>query len=366
MPSPRRVCSVPANKRVEMLRNCETDLRRELSKARHADPVATEHHGPPLKPLPVDHNPAYKRVEELRHETSSVPSSPKSSGRYSPRKTHVSNFINQYGNLTELNRRRSSPEPVRSQAETPNLQLNGVHMRPPRSPKPRRRFRSQSPRVCIAVSESDSDHEHKNAVPKRKGHDGHIKSEINGNVESLTRKLHAKERALATDDVINRNVVKNATNLVSFNSVGMGNAYCPQSEPLKRKVYSEKTLDRLQKSLEMESGECFNPNKNNILQCIRGTKIHNSYLSITEIPKKALLQKISLLRLERQAAKAQNDSSAIDHRLVSSVYQALEPNTTNGNIQHISKRQMILNTIEDLKRNLEDQKVELYGLNEDE
>lgn len=30
----------------------------------------------------------------------------------------------------------------------------------------------------------------------------------------------------------------------------------------------------------------------------------------------------------------------------------------------MNKRQLILNTIEDLKRNLEDQSIELYGLND--
>lgn len=255
-----------------MLRNCEADLRRELSKTRHHDPGAdlprkdhVDHHGPPLKPLAADHNPPCKRVEELRHETTSVPSSPKSSGRFSPRKTHVTNFINQYGNLNELHRRRSSPEPMRVPAEAPNIQLNGIQIRPPKSPKPRRRFRSQSPRVCIDASESDSDHENKNVVARRKGHDCHDKSEINGNVENVTRKSHARDRTPVNEDVTNRNVcvhstrkaVRDTTDILSFNSVGTINTYCPQSEPLKRKIYSEKTLDRLQRSLEMESGEDF-------------------------------------------------------------------------------------------------------------
>lgn len=85
-----------------------------------------------------------------------------------------------------------------------------------------------------------------------------------------------------------------------------------------------------------------------------------------EIPKKALLQKISQLRLERQAAKAHTDSM---ERLNTSMYPTNEPHETNGNIQQqqqLTKRQLILDTIEDLKRSLEDQSVELCGLNEDE
>lgn len=44
-----------------------------------------------------------------------------------------------------------------------------------------------------------------------------------------------------------------------------------------------------------------------------------------------------------------------------------EPNGDGGeNITYSSKRQLILNTIADLKRSLEDQSVELCGLNDDE
>lgn len=253
------------------MRNCEADLRRELSKTqKHSDtspdPHRKEHsegyqHGPPLKPLPTDINPHIKRVEELRHETTSVPSSPKSA-RFSPRKTHVSNFINQYSNANEMVRRRSSPEPIRPQ-DTPNIQLNGVQLSPPKSPKlSRRRIRSQSPRVCIDESETDSDHENRNVAAARKGTGGHGKNEINGNVEKATKKSHHRARTEISDDVANQNVSgvsahAGKTDVLSFNSVANkfpDNSYCPQSEPLKRKIYSEKTLDRLQRSLEMESG----------------------------------------------------------------------------------------------------------------
>lgn len=90
----------------------------------------------------------------------------------------------------------------------------------------------------------------------------------------------------------------------------------------------------------------------------------------TEIPKKALLQKISLLRLERQAAKTQNDSGATaittTDRLPSTIYPTAEPISANSNAQPMSKRQLILSTIEDLKRSLEDQSIELCGMNEDD
>lgn len=283
VPSPRRVCNVPANKRVEMLRNCEADLRRELSKTQKQSETLTDglrkeiidhHHGALLKTIPPEHNPHMKRVEELRHEVPSVPGSPKSA-RFSPRKTHVTNFINQCGSSVELIRRRSSPEPLKPSTDiipSPYLQLNGVEiLSPPKSPKLRRRYRSQSPRVCIDESESDSDNRNKNSSSSRKWNGGHAKNEINGNVDSGIKKSHRKIRKDTTnDDILNQNAVAihgtgrqgNTAHLIqSFNLIDMANKcpqnyYCPQSEPLKRKVYSEKTLERLQKSLELESGEC--------------------------------------------------------------------------------------------------------------
>lgn len=41
-------------------------------------------------------------------------------------------------------------------------------------------------------------------------------------------------------------------------------------------------------------------------------------------------------------------------------------NTSETDLAMQNKRQLILNTIEDLKRNLEDQSIELSGLNDDE
>lgn len=40
--------------------------------------------------------------------------------------------------------------------------------------------------------------------------------------------------------------------------------------------------------------------------------------------------------------------------------------STDNDLSMQNKRQLILNTIEDLKRNLEDQSIELCGLNDDE
>lgn len=70
-----------------------------------------------------------------------------------------------------------------------------------------------------------------------------------------------------------------------------------------------------------------------------------------------MLHKISLLRSDRKAAQM---NGYTDTRL--------EPrNGESGeNGVYNTKRQLILNTIADLKRSLEDQSVELCGLNDDD
>lgn len=88
----------------------------------------------------------------------------------------------------------------------------------------------------------------------------------------------------------------------------------------------------------------------------------------SEIPKKALLQKISNLRRDRQQQlQSTRTSTSLDHS--ASQLNGLLSNNSNASesdLAVINKRQLILNTIEDLKRNLEDQSIELIGLNDDE
>lgn len=279
MPSPsRRVCNVPANKRVEMLRNCEADLRRELLKTQSK---------------PTNEENVINRKDSF--ETLAAPSSPVkinyangNGGRFSPRKTHLTNFINQNitsvdllgrrqnGNDTQTNPSPSSIDGYETKMKrSPCLQFNTVNNRvkitPPKSPMPRRRFRSQSPRICIE-SDSDSDTLNGNApntvvLQKRPMCPISKRGDINRNKENKLRHSWRKSRqSTATDDVLNQNTISahNVDTLDTadhrpFRSIDMAHRliesfYCPQSEPLKRKIYSEKTLDRLQKSLDMESG----------------------------------------------------------------------------------------------------------------
>lgn len=285
-----------------MLRNCEADLRRELAKAQakaiengELPPVPPRKNPPsdtiisdaPLSSTFQDNLLINKRIESLKFESNSAPNSPKSC-RFSPRKTHVTNFINQNATPTDLLRRRSSPEPSGKQDAdsggklSPQLQLNGRKiMSPPKSPTPRRRFRSQSPKVVID-SDSDTDTGQSKStkrIPKRGGF-----IEMNGNKENYGQRMNNRKTKLKSetkmkiyqDDILNQNVPSSAMHqhtsyydaaavgkkpLMSFRSIDMGNknseiSYCPQSEPLKRKIYSgSSTLEKLKKSLEMDAGE---------------------------------------------------------------------------------------------------------------
>lgn len=261
-----------------MLRNCEADLRRELLKTQSK---------------PTNEENVINRKDTF--EAPVAPSSPVkmnytngNGGRFSPRKTHLTNFINQNITGVELLRRQNATDNHQSMTSntssmdvyeskmkrSPCLQFNTVNNRikitPPKSPMPRRRFRSQSPRICIE-SDSDSDTLNGNApntVIQRKPTGSSKRIEFNRNKENKLRHSWRKSRQsiTANDDILNQNTIPSSevdaldtTDHRPFRSIDMAHRltesfYCPQSEPLKRKIYSEKTLDRLQKSLDMESG----------------------------------------------------------------------------------------------------------------
>lgn len=80
-----------------------------------------------------------------------------------------------------------------------------------------------------------------------------------------------------------------------------------------------------------------------------------------------------MLRMERRQAAAIIQSIENNNNIQNSTHDSSLP-TLNGNAVNgdsettpvVNRRQLILNTIEDLKRSLEDQSIELCGLNEDE
>ena len=208
--SPRRVCNVPTNKRVEMLRNCEVDLKRELSKTSTNKFIDA----PPTNA----HSIINKRLEMLRYETSvSAPSSPKTN-RVAPIKTHVTNFI--YQNEIELVQRREPSNKI-SPKKSPNIL--------------RRRFLTPK-----QDADSDSESDNKSSHSRTSGKENGCKQLSKIKVENEPAKINPQ--------------------MISFRSVVCNNAeaedlFFPQSEPLKRKIYScNSTIDKIQRSLDFDSG----------------------------------------------------------------------------------------------------------------
>ncbi|XP_037952082.1 serine-rich adhesin for platelets [Teleopsis dalmanni] len=338
--SPRRVNPL-VNKRVEMLKNCEVENKRDQLKQqqqqqqqRSIDNAAFGEHE-----LTAAIN---KRVEFLKYETTSAPNSPKFV-RLSPRKTHLTNFINQ-NVAADMPLRKNVNQDIAKAQLSPKLHSSG--RKAVNSPQGRRRYRSQSPKLhnnsqALFDSDSEADISFKhsqnisilNGSPKRNRniqHQSSAEDMANHNYLPEIAKILLYEQS----DYNNCNAVgENKSGMLTFNSVG-GNMthYCPQSEPLKRKVYKgSSTFERIKKSFDLES----------------------------EIPKQVLLAKINHLRRERQ----QHTSSKLSSTKSSS--QDVNHDGENGDKVSDVKKQLILNTIADLKRSLENQSVELNGLNED-
>ncbi|XP_055916591.1 uncharacterized protein LOC129949266 isoform X1 [Eupeodes corollae] len=254
--SPRRVCNPLANKRVEMLKQCEADIKRELLKQQQKSLDAENN-------ISIDNGALNKRLESLKYETNSAPNSPKSS-RFSPRKTHITNFINQNAPPEVPPRRSSIPEPP---PRSPQLQVNGQSIKG-RSASPlshRRRFRSQSPKKQQPIcSDSDSDDnsnssmKQQNLSRRSRSLRSNTQDEDDRNNRNCLPEIQ-KITIYNESDYTNRNV-KPA--LMSFKSFGgtattiSMSSYCPQSEPLKRKVYrGSSSFERIKKSLDLDSGK---------------------------------------------------------------------------------------------------------------
>lgn len=82
------------------------------------------------------------------------------------------------------------------------------------------------------------------------------------------------------------------------------------------------------------------------------------------------MQKISNLRRDRQQQQQHTLRTAQSFECNSNqsngTLSGSSANVSENDLAMLNKRQLILNTIEDLKRNLEDQSIELCGLNDED
>lgn len=265
--SPRRICNPPANKRVEMLRNDEVELKRELSKTQN---LKSDDGLCPNEGVIVN-----KRLEILKHEPTSAPNSPKAS-KNSPLKTHVTNFINQNVDPNAMVKKKIPPDPPPRRSTlsdsgrrsvSPILHVNGRVVPSTRSPMAeRRRFRSHSLQPQM---ESDSESEDVSRCSSRSSRfsreyrENGMKRIEEDDYGASTEGSFVGSRNIARANTVNVPDLNGRPNppLISFRSVDIGYSipdvfYCPQSEPLKRKVYScSSTYDRIQKKLDKDQGK---------------------------------------------------------------------------------------------------------------
>ncbi|XP_017018984.1 uncharacterized protein [Drosophila kikkawai] len=291
--SPRRLNPL-ANKRVEMLKHSEVDSKKQA---------------PPPNSTPLEHELAAainKRIEMLKFETSGAAASPPNSpkpGRCSPRKTHLTNFMNQNA-PPELPPRKANNGNAPKAPLSPQLQLNGRRLQ--ESPKGKRRtmmVTSTTTTTVISFNGSDSEMECCVAV-EDVGNHNYLQDQPKPKVKLDTQ----AQSQLQAESLINNNF------------------YCPHSEPLKRKVYKgSSSFERIKKNFDLE------------LEANGRSKSHErSQLKLSaSVSAKSSMQDVTLDEAKgRQVAMGGG-----------------------------SKQQLILNTIVDLKRSLEHQSHQLSGLN---
>ena len=133
---------------------------------------------------------------------------------------------------------------------------------------------------------------------------------------------------------------------MTFRSVDMGpikegSSYCPQSEPVKRKVYAgSATYGRIQKTL----GEHVT---------LRNSDGDTTTATATDDPddsRRCLKEKVARLRRERLAAEANANLNASPSAQDSQCFQ--------HQLSQL-RRQMLVQTLQGLKRSLEDQSAAL-------
>ncbi|XP_065369120.1 serine-rich adhesin for platelets [Calliphora vicina] len=303
--SPRRLNPL-ANKRVEMIKNCEIEPKRDIQKQQQHSPkkhIATELTDQELTAA------VNKRIEILKLETHSPPGSPKL-GQCSPRKTHLTNFINQNTPSEGSVRKNSNNSPLVQRRNTS----------PIASPSPQQRcskfqnnLRPPSRTNNLQLSDSDQDSSKPVKLPPNSKCDAGIKA---------STFIHQ---------------LKNKGPSMSLN-------YCPQSEPLKRKIYKNHhpSFDRTENYNPLQEDIQYNERQELLKQ--QRLKAYNTGSGEFPIHNRKLQLKSNsqdLYHLSSYGAKCDFNTNMVP-----------------------DKAALILSTIEDLKRNLEHQSIELNGLHD--
>lgn len=202
--------------------------------------VDSKKQAPPPNSPPLEHELAAainKRIEMLKFETSAAASPPNSPklGRCSPRKTHLTNFMNQNAPPELPPRKMNGNTPTAPLS--PQLQLNGRRLQ--ESPKGKRRtmmVTSTTTTTVISFNGSDSEMECCVAVEDLGNHN-YLQQQQQPPKPKVKLETQAQSQ-LQVESLINNNF------------------YCPHSEPLKRKVYKgSSSFERIKKNFDLELGK---------------------------------------------------------------------------------------------------------------
>ncbi|XP_032670218.1 uncharacterized protein LOC116843689 isoform X2 [Odontomachus brunneus] len=333
VPSPsRKLHNGLANKRVELIKNTELNIELALSKSRNSQPelqsgsIRDLEHTSPKRQFPQPCSPIHRFME--RNSPAGVGFPPKEPPVYRQE-------LSKCPDSPVVSRRTPQGSPSRS------LMHHQVH-----------RARN---------TDADSEAKECNRTRVALNCNGGLRSEATVDAKnSLGSKTHTvmsqgslaasrkdfraaraptKEEGVtsSSSDSEEKCDVRRRAPLMTFRSVDMGpikegSSYCPQSEPVKRKVYAgSTTYGRIQKTL----GE----------HVMLRNSDGDTATDDTDDSRRSLKEKVAQLRQERLAAEA-NVNNAQDSQFFQHQLSQL-------------RRQMLMQTIEGLKRSLEDQSATL-------
>ncbi|CAG5095954.1 Protein of unknown function [Cotesia congregata] len=318
IPSPsRRLHNGLANKRVELIKNTELNIELALLKSRNSQPelqsgsIRDIEHTSPKRQFNQPFSPIHRFIE-------------RNSGNLIKDNYHYRQDIKSSESPVVL-RRTPQPSPCRSLVQNRVLMMEqetkdrsrsrGIEMNGIRSfSQDGRLSKTFTREQALSLAQKTSSLIIKKEIPRKTKED------------TLT------SSSSESDD---RCELSRAP-LMTFRSIDMGPVkestyYCPQSEPVKRKVYAgSATYGRIQKTL----GE----------HVVLRNSDGDTATDDTDDSRRTLREKIAQLRQERLAAEANLNAQ------------------DNQNFQHHLtqlRRQMLMHTIEGLKRSLEDQSATL-------
>nr|XP_033193264.1 probable serine/threonine-protein kinase DDB_G0278845 isoform X2 [Bombus vancouverensis nearcticus] len=360
VPSPsRKFHNGLTNKRVELIKNTELNIELALSKSRNSQPELQsgsikdlEHTSPKRQQFVQPCSPMRRFVE--RNVSPPVPGATAATYQSTSIKCTIDSPLVSRRKATATMSQRQSPDKSMLRCSRPRVyenqdpddydgrRVNTMMASTTDSPSTVTMFncngivgsdqcamRSQTcpylvdrPR-CTFLSHTDS-------FP------GISRRELRTSRSSLNAVTKEEGVTSSSSDSEDRCDVRRRAPLMTFRSVDMGpikegSSYCPQSEPVKRKVYAgSATYGRIQKTL----GEHVT---------LRNSD-GDTATDDTDDSRRSLKEKVARLRQERLAANASvnaQDSQIFQHQLSR------------------LRRQMLMQTIEGLKRSLEDQSATL-------